>query len=150
MPNDDPLIALDAMGGDNAPGAIVQGACWAARDLGVRVALVGQRDRIEAELSSNKPRPASITVVHAPDVIAMDEPPAQAARQKKGSSIVTGLRLVKSGEADAFVSAGDTGAGVGGSIIYLRGLPGLERPSLVRLVPLVGRLTAALGVGAQA
>ncbi len=149
-PSSDPVIALDAMGGDNAPGAIVQGACWAARDLGIRVALVGRRDAIEAELALNKPRPESITVVDAADVIAMDEQPAQAARQKKQSSIVVGLRLVKSGEAEAFVSAGNTGAVMAGSIMYLGRIRGIERPSLVGLIPLSGRLTALLDVGANA
>jgi phosphate acyltransferase len=150
MTSDNPLIALDAMGGDNAPAATVRGACWAARDLGLRVALVGQRDRIEAELASNKPRPDSISVVHAPDVIAMDDQPAQAARQKKESSIVVGLRLVKSGAADAFVSAGNTGAVMAGSIMYLGRIRGIERPSLVGLIPLSGRLSALLDVGANA
>jgi len=138
------------MGGDNAPSQIVKGACWAARDLGVRVALVGRRDVIEAELANNKPRPEGITVVHAPDVIAMDDQPAQAARSKRESSIVVGLKLVKSGQADAFVSAGNTGAVMAGSIMYLGRIRGIERPSLVGLIPLSGRLTALLDVGANA
>lgn len=138
------------MGGDNAPAQIVKGACWAARDLGVRVALVGQRDVIEAELANNKPRPEGITVVHAPDIIAMDDQPAQAARSKRESSIVIGLKLVKTRDADAFVSAGNTGAIMAGSIMYLGRIRGIERPSLVGLIPLSGRLTALLDVGANA
>jgi glycerol-3-phosphate acyltransferase PlsX len=138
------------MGGDNAPGAIVQGACWAARDLGVRVALVGPQDVIDAELAKNPPRPDTISVVHAPEVIEMDEEPARAARSKKGSSIVTGMRLLKSGEAGAFVSAGNTGAVMAASILYLHRIRGIERPSLAGLMPLSGKLTVLLDAGANA
>lgn len=147
---DNPVVALDAMGGDNAPEAIVKGACWAARDLGVRVALVGPQDVVEAELGKNPPRPAGITVVHAPETIAMDEEPARAARHKKGSSIVVGLRLVKDGEAAAFVSAGNTGAVMAASIMYLGRIRGIERPSLAGLLPLSGKLSVLLDVGANA
>ncbi|MEO6197049.1 MAG: phosphate acyltransferase PlsX [Dehalococcoidia bacterium] len=150
MTSEDPIIALDAMGGDNAPGAIVQGAAWAARDMGLRVALVGPGDVIEAELAANSPRPGTISVIHAPDVIAMDEEPARAARHKKESSIVVGLRMVKDGQADAFVSAGNTGAVMAGSILYLHRIRGIERPSLAGLLPLSGKLTVLLDVGANA
>ncbi len=148
--SDNPVIALDAMGGDNAPAAIVQGAVWAARDLGVRVALVGPKDAIEAELAKHKPTPDGVTVVHAPEVIGMDEEAARAARDKKESSIVVGIRLVKSGEAAAFVSAGNTGAVMAASIFYLNRIRGIERPSLAGLLPLSGKLTALLDVGANA
>jgi glycerol-3-phosphate acyltransferase PlsX len=144
------VIALDAMGGDNAPAAIVQGAVWAARDLGVQVALVGRKDVVEEELARHRPMPDGVTVVHAAEVIEMDEHPAQAARQKKDSSIVTGLRLVKSGEAAAFMSAGNTGAVMAASIMYLGRIRGIERPSIVGLMPLSGKLTVLLDVGANA
>jgi glycerol-3-phosphate acyltransferase PlsX len=147
---ENPAIALDAMGGDNAPGAIVQGACWAARDLGIHVALVGQTEVIEAELARNAPRPETITVVEAPEVIAMDEEPARAARHKRESSIVVGLRLVKEGRADALFSAGNTGAVMAASILYLQRIRGIERPSLAGLLPLSGKLTVLLDVGANA
>ena len=144
------MIALDAMGGDNAPAAIVQGAVWAARDLNIRVALVGPSDVIGAELAKNSPQPPTVSIIHAPDVIGMDEEPALAARRKKNSSIVVGLRAVKNREADAFVSAGNTGAIMAGSIMYVGRIRGIERPSLVGLLPLSGRLTAFLDVGANA
>jgi glycerol-3-phosphate acyltransferase PlsX len=146
----DPVIALDAMGGDNAPGAIVEGAVTAARELGVRVALVGQTEAIEGELARLAPRPDSITIVDALEVIEMDEHPAQAARQKKQSSIVVGLRMLKRGEADAFVSAGNTGAVMAGAIMHVGRVRGIERPSLVGLLPFAGKLTAFLDVGANA
>ncbi|TMB68390.1 MAG: phosphate acyltransferase PlsX, partial [Chloroflexi bacterium] len=147
---DEPLIALDAMGGDNAPGAIVEGAVTAARQLGVRVALVGQTEAVEWELARLAARPDSITLVDAPEVIEMDEHPAQAARQKKQSSIVVGLRMLKQREADAFVSAGNTGAIMAGAIMHLGRVRGIERPSLVGLLPFAGKLTAFLDVGANA
>lgn len=150
MTSDNPIIALDAMGGDNAPAAIVQGAAWAARDLNINVALVGPGDVIEQELAKHSPRPPTITVIHAPEVIGMEDEPAQAARRKKDSSIVVGLRAVKNGQADAFVSAGNTGAVMAASIMYLGRIRGIERPSLVGLLPLSNTLTAFLDVGANA
>jgi glycerol-3-phosphate acyltransferase PlsX len=148
--NTDPIIALDAMGGDNAPSEIVAGGVQAARDLGLRVALVGRPDDIAACLARHGPRPDTITIVPASEVIEMGEQPAKAARQKQDSSIVAGLRLVKRGEADAFVSAGNTGAVMAGAIMYVGRVRGIERPSLVALLPLTGKLTAFLDVGANA
>ncbi|MDO8613778.1 MAG: phosphate acyltransferase PlsX [Dehalococcoidia bacterium] len=150
MPPDEPIIALDAMGGDNAPGEIVAGAVEAARDLDVRVALVGRPEAIVAELAKHGGRPEKLTIVPASEVIAMDEQPAKAARQKKDSSIVAGLRLVKRGEADAFVSAGNTGAVMAAAIMYLGRIKGIERPTLAGLMPLSGKLTLFLDVGANA
>jgi glycerol-3-phosphate acyltransferase PlsX len=138
------------MGGDNAPGAIVEGAVMAARELGVRVALVGRAEAVGGELTRLAPRPESISVVDAVEVIGMDEHPAQAARQKKQSSIAVGLRMLKQGDADAFVSAGNTGAVMAGAIMYVGRVRGIERPSLVGLLPFAGKLTAFLDVGANA
>ncbi len=149
-PSREPLIALDAMGGDYAPAEIVKGAVAAARDLGVRVALVGRPDDIAACLARSGPRPNTVSIVSASEVIAMDESPALAARQKKDSSIAVGLRLVRHGQADAFVSAGNTGAVMAGAIMHLGRIRGVERPSLVALMPLSGRLTVFLDVGANA
>ena len=150
MPSDDPLIALDAMGGDHAPAEIVKGAVLAARDLGVRVALVGRPDAVEAELTRQGPRPDTITVVPASEVIEMDEQPALGARHKKDASIVVGLRLVKQGRADAFVSDGNTGAVMAAAIMYLGRIRGIERPPLVAPMPLSGRLSLLLDAGANA
>ena len=150
MAASDPVIALDAMGGDHAPQEIVKGAVLAARELGVRVALVGPSSLVEEELAKEGPRPEGIRLVEASEVIAMDEHPAKAARRKKDSSIVVGLKLLKQGEADAFVSAGNTGAVLAASIMYLGRLRGIARPSLVALLPLSGRLTVLLDVGANA
>ncbi|MCH7810089.1 MAG: phosphate acyltransferase PlsX, partial [Chloroflexi bacterium] len=150
MTTSDPVIALDAMGGDDAPGEIVLGAVQAARDLGVSVALIGPQGTLEAELAKHGARPERIMVVHAPEVIGMVESPARAARQKKESSIVVGLKLVKRGEADAFVSAGNTGAIMAGAIMYIGRVRGIERPSIAALMPLSGKLTVLLDIGANA
>jgi phosphate acyltransferase len=151
----DPVIALDAMGGDNAPGAIVEGAVMAARQLGVRVALVGRTEAVERELArlasfESLRTNGRVSVIDAPEVIEMDEPPAQAARHKRQSSIAVGLRMLKQGEADAFVSAGNTGAVMASAIMYVGRVRGIERPSLVGLLPFGGKLTAFLDVGANA
>ncbi len=149
MLTDEPLIALDAMGGDNAPDEIVRGAVLAARELGVRVALVGRPEEVAVCVAKQGAMPNTLTVVPASEVIEMDEQPAQAARHKKDSSLVVGLRLVKQGEAAAFVSAGNTGAIMAAAIMYLGRIKGIERPTLAALMPL-GKLTVFLDVGANA
>ncbi|MCH8814357.1 MAG: phosphate acyltransferase PlsX, partial [Chloroflexi bacterium] len=145
-----PVIALDAMGGDDAPREIVKGAADAARDLGIRVALVGQQDVLNAELANLSYPNGLIDVVHASEVIDMEESPALAARQKKDSSIVVGLKLVREGHAAAFVSAGNTGAVMAGATMYLKRIRGIIRPSLAGLLPLSSRLVVFLDVGANA
>ncbi|MCH7835848.1 MAG: phosphate acyltransferase PlsX [Chloroflexi bacterium] len=147
---DTPLIALDAMGGDNAPAEIVAGGVRAARELGLRLALVGRPEEVVAELAKHGAKPDTVTVVPASEVIAMDEQPAQAARHKKDSSLVVGMRMVKQGEAGAFVSAGNTGAIMAAAIMYLGRIKGIERPTLAALMPLSGKLTVFLDVGANA
>jgi glycerol-3-phosphate acyltransferase PlsX len=146
----DLVIALDAMGGDNAPGEIVAGAVRAARELGLRVALVGPPEPITVELAKHGGKPDTVTIVPASEVIEMDEQPAQAARHKKDSSIVVGMRMVKDGQAGAFVSAGNTGAVMAAAIMYLGRIKGIERPTLVGLMPLSGKLTVFLDIGANA
>jgi glycerol-3-phosphate acyltransferase PlsX len=147
---DDHVIALDAMGGDNAPGEIVAGAVRAARELDLRVALVGLPEPITVELAKHGGKPDTLTIVPASQVIEMDEQPAQGARHKKDSSIVVGLRMLKEGQAGAFVSAGNTGAVMAAAIMYLGRIKGIERPTLVGLMPLSGSLTVFLDIGANA
>jgi glycerol-3-phosphate acyltransferase PlsX len=147
---EEPVIALDAMGGDNAPGEIVAGAVQAAREMGLRVALVGLPEPITVELATHGGKPDTMTIVPASEVIEMDEQPAQAARHKKDSSIVVGLRMVKEGQAGAFVSAGNTGAIMAAAIMYLGRIKGIERPTVVAIMPLAGKITVLLDVGANA
>ncbi|MDO5382573.1 MAG: phosphate acyltransferase PlsX [Eubacteriales bacterium] len=129
-------IALDAMGGDNAPGEIIKGAVDAVNTESESfVYLVGKKEIIESELTKYKYNQAQIGIVDARDVIETGEPPVMAVRKKKDSSLVKGLTMVKNKEADAFVSAGSSGAIlVGGQVIVGR-LPGVERPPIGAIVP---------------
>lgn len=129
-------VAVDAMGGDHAPGEIVKGAVEAVtRQKRVKVFLTGQKAAVEAELQKYQYDPSRIEIVNAEEVIQMAEPPVQAIRTKKDSSIVVAMKMVKNGEADAFVGAGSTGAVlVGGQLIVGR-IRGVERPPLAPLLP---------------
>ncbi|MBE5902396.1 MAG: phosphate acyltransferase PlsX [Lachnospiraceae bacterium] len=129
-------VVLDAMGGDNAPGEIVRGAVNAVNDRKeLSVILVGQEPVVKEELAKYSYPEDRITVCHAEDVIETAEPPVLAIRRKKDSSIVVGLKLVKEGKADAFVSAGSTGALLAGGQLLVGRLQGVERPPLAPLIP---------------
>lgn len=129
-------VAVDAMGGDNAPLEIVKGAVMAVNEnSGVKVFLVGKEELIKEELKKYQYSPEQVGIVNALEVIGTAEPPVMAIRKKKDSSIVKALQLVKEGKCDAFVSAGSTGATlVGGQVIVGR-LKGVERPPLAPLIP---------------
>ncbi len=129
-------VAVDAMGGDNAPFVTVKGAVDATKESdSLKVFLVGQKDKVESELSKYKYDPGKIEVVDATEVIDMAEPPVMAIRKKKDSSIVKAMYMVNHGEADAYVSAGSTGATlVGGQVIVGR-LKGVDRAPLAPLIP---------------
>lgn len=143
-------IALDAMGGDHAPRTEVEGAVAAARELGVKVALVGQPDALKRELARHAHRGLSIEIVPASEVIAMDESPTQVVRKKRDSSVHVAARLVKSGEADGLVSAGNTGAVMAISYFMLGTLPSVDRPALAAPFPTSrGTVSVILDVGAN-
>jgi glycerol-3-phosphate acyltransferase PlsX len=146
------LIALDAMGGDYAPTETVKGALLAVRETDVEVALVGFPDALEAELArqGHSGSATSVRVVPASEVVGMHEPPAQAVRQKRHSSISEALRLVKEGEASAVVSAGNTGAVVASALLVLGRLGGIKRPALGAYFPTGRYGVLALDVGANA
>ena len=146
------LIALDAMGGDHAPTETVKGALLAIRETDVEVALVGLPDALEAELArhGHSGSTPSVRVVPASEVVGMHEPPAQAVRQKRQSSINEALRLVKEGEASAIVSAGNTGAVVAAALLVLGRLGGIKRPALGAYFPTGRYGVLALDVGANA
>lgn len=129
-------IVVDAMGGDYAPEVPVQGAVDALKDnQEISIILVGKTEEIKAQLEKYEYDQSRIEIVHAEEVIGFDEPPVMAIRKKKNSSIVVGMNLVKKGEADAFVSAGSTGAIlVGGQVIVGR-IKGVERAPLAPLIP---------------
>lgn len=140
------------MGGERAPGAPVRGAASAVRaDRELRVHLIGDRDEVERALDAVEPDSDRdrLPVVAAPDRIGPGEPSAMAVRRKPGSSIVVGLRMAASGDADAFVSAGPTGAVMAGSILELDALPGVDRPAIGAVFPTVETPTLVLDVGAN-
>jgi glycerol-3-phosphate acyltransferase PlsX len=130
-------IAVDAMGSDRAPAVEVEGAVGALLDRDdVTVVLVGDRSAIEAELARHPGAPRGrIEVVEAADVIEPGEAPVPAIRRKPNSSIVIGTKLVKAGEADAFLSAGSTGAVMAAAHVILRPLPGVDRPTVGTALP---------------
>ena len=143
-------VVLDAMGGDNAPGEIVKGAVDAVKeDSGVHVLLVGQEEKIQAALASLDYPKEQITVVNATEVIEMAEPPVAAIRKKKDSSIVVGMKLVKEQQADAFVSAGSTGAVLVGGQVLIGRIRGIERPPLAPLIPTANGVTLLIDCGAN-
>jgi phosphate acyltransferase len=143
-------LALDALGGDRGPAEAVAGALSARRELDAEIVLVGDRRTVEAELQRQTEDTTSITVVHASDAIAMHEPPAQAVRAKRESSINVAMGLVKRGEAEAFVSAGSTGAIMASALLALGRIPGIERPALGALAPYTEKGVLVLDVGANA
>ncbi|UCC98965.1 MAG: phosphate acyltransferase PlsX [Phycisphaerales bacterium] len=130
-------IAIDAMGGDNAPEEIIAGALESIELLGEddELILVGPEDVIEAQLPSLKSRRGTITIVHAPDIIAMDDVPIESLRRKPKSSIPTIAKLAKRGQADAVISAGNTGACVAAFQMRMRNLPGVNRPGIAVVFP---------------
>jgi phosphate acyltransferase len=140
-------VALDAMGGDNAPAATVAGALRAQRDHGVAVLLVGRPDRI-GDLLRAEGAEQALPVVAAPDVVAMEEEPALALRTKPDASVRVAARLVAAGEASALVSAGSTGATVAAALLELGRLPGVRRPVVAVVLPTPGRDVVLLDCGA--
>jgi len=136
-------IAIDALGGDNAPGEIVAGAAQAARDLGVPVVLVGPPDRIGD--------PMGLEVVPCTEVIDMHEEGAKAVRRKKDSSLVVAAELVRDGKASAMLSAGNTGATVASALLRMGRLKGVSRPAIATPIPVPGSTpTVLLDAGANA
>ena len=143
-------IALDAMGGDNAPAEIVKGAVEAIeKEPSMKVFLVGVQEAVEKELIKYQYNKSQIEVVNATEVIETAEPPVNAIRKKKDSSMVVGMKMVKEGKADAFVSAGSSGAIlVGGQVIVGR-IKGVERPPLAPLIPTEKGVTLLIDCGAN-
>lgn len=123
------IIAVDAAGGDYAPHEVVKGTIRAAQEFDIEIALVGRRDVLHV-LAGRSLRKSKITFVNAKQVIDYEEPPLKAIRNKPDSSIVVGINLLESGKADAFVSAGNTGAVVGASLLTLGKAQGVTRPAI--------------------
>lgn len=143
-------VALDGMGGDNAPEELVKGAAAAARDLGARVFIAGPAGRVESLLQKENYPAANIAVIDAPEAIAMDEHAVAAIRHKKGSSLIAAVDLVHEGRAAAVVSAGSTGAAMAASLLGLGRIKGVDRPAIAIPFPTERGVTVLLDVGANA
>ena len=143
-------IALDAMGGDHAPRGEVEGAVLAARELGVRVLLVGLEGPVRQELNRYKIGKLPIEVINAADVITMEDSPSHAFRRKKESSLHVAARLVRDGKAEALVSAGNTGAVMTVARFVIGTLPSVDRPALAWAFPnMKEKVSIILDVGAN-
>lgn len=141
-------IVVDAMGGDNAPSAVVKGCIDAAEKFDVKLTLVGDEEKISACLGSYSND--KISVVNATEVIDCDDDPVKSIRSKKDSSIVVGMRLVADKKADAFVSAGSTGAVVSGATLIIKRIPGVRRVAIGTVIPSENKPTLLLDCGANA
>lgn len=143
-------VVVDAMGGDYAPAEPVHGAVEAVlADESVRVILTGRQEDIKKELEKYTYPKDRIEIVHAEEVIETGEPPVNAIRRKKDSSIAVGMRLVKKGEADAFVSSGSTGAVLVGGQLLVGRIRGVERPPLAPLIPTANGVSLLIDCGAN-
>ncbi len=142
-------VALDAMGGDNAPGEIVLGAVQAAREYGIGVYLVGREEVIQTELAKHDIKGLDLPILHTDEVIEMDEHPANAVRRKKNASMTLALQLVRDGKAVGAVSAGNSGAMLAASLFTLKRIAGVERPALGGVLPTKNGACLVIDMGAN-
>ncbi|WP_425448955.1 phosphate acyltransferase PlsX [Dethiothermospora halolimnae] len=142
-------IVVDAMGGDNAPRATVRGCVDAAKEYGVNIILVGKKDVIEKELDKYNYQGNNIEIIGADDVITNEDKPVKAIRRKKDSSMVVGLNLVKENRADAFISAGNSGALLAGGTFIVGRIKGISRAALTTVYPTEKGISLMLDIGAN-
>jgi glycerol-3-phosphate acyltransferase PlsX len=145
-------IVVDAMGGDHAPACVIEGTVQALQESRNRFAiiLIGQSENVEPLLAGYDLSALNLTFLHAPEVVTMEDIPATAVKTKQNSSLVQGLQLCKAKKADAFVSAGNTGAQMAASLFVLGRLPGVLRPTIYAYFPRLGEgLTNIVDVGAN-
>ncbi|MDF2612497.1 MAG: plsX [Clostridia bacterium] len=128
-------IAVDVMGGDHAPDEIIKGCVRAAKEIDCTLVLVGREESIKEKLSVYTYDQSKIEIIHADEVITMEDSPVVAIRQKKQSSMVVGLKLLKDKQVDGFISAGSTGALLTGATLIVGRIPGVERPALAPIIP---------------
>lgn len=144
---DRPIVAIDAMGGDNAPAHEVAGAVMAARQWQIPVILVGQKEPVEQELAQHNTRDLSIEIVEASEIVGMHDSASDAVRKKKDSSIRVAFDLVRQGRASAVVSTGNSGATMAAGMFVLKRIPGIDRPAIATVVPNLVDQTIILDVG---
>ena len=142
-------IAIDAFGGDYAPEEIVRGAWEAYREKGQQIILVGNRTILADELKQLGGDCSGLEIIHAEEVITMDDHPAVAVRRKKNSSLVKAIELVRDGKAEAVVSAGSTGATMAAALLRLGRIPGIVRPAVASMMPAENGVTLLLDIGAN-
>ncbi|MCI8804793.1 MAG: phosphate acyltransferase PlsX [Clostridiales bacterium] len=147
----DIIIAVDAMGGDNAPFEIVKGCVFAVGEhKNIKIILIGREKEVQDELDKYSQDKSRIEIVNADEVIATEESPTAAIKNKKNSSMVIGLNLVKEGKAAAFISAGNTGALLTGAVTIIKRIKGVERPALGTLMPMEnGKSSLLIDAGAN-
>lgn len=142
-------IVVDAMGGDNAPQAIVEGAIDAIKEFGVHITFIGIEDRIAEELLKYDFDKEKVSVIHAPEIVDMKDPATVTLRKKKDSSISKGINLLKEDGFDAFVSAGNTGAVVAAATINLGMMKGVDRPAIGLFIPSLTGFSFLIDAGAN-
>lgn len=144
-------IILDAMGGDNAPGAVVKGAVAAAKEFGEDIVLVGQEAAVREQLAAcGAENAAHISVVNAAEIVTMEDDPTRACQRKKDSSMAVALRMLKNGEGDAVVSAGSTGALLSGATLIVKRIKGIRRAAMGPVLPNGGKGVLLMDCGATA
>src|SRR6266478_9309042 len=142
-------IAVDAMGGDHGPRVVVEGAVAAVREFGASVILVVDRPAIDREVVRLNAQGLALEIRHASQVVGMAESPSQALRRKRDSSLRVAAELVKEGECDALVSAGNTGAAMAIGMFALGVLPGVDRPAIAAALPSLSGYTVLIDAGAN-
>jgi len=142
-------IIVDALGGDNAPGATVEGAVAACRDFGADVRLVGHKDIIARELARHDIQGLAISVQHASEVVGMSDSPMDVVRKKKDSSISVGMQMLAEQQGEAFVSAGNSGAVVAAALFIVKRMPGIDRPAIGTLLPSLTGQALVVDAGAN-
>jgi glycerol-3-phosphate acyltransferase PlsX len=142
-------IVLDAMGSDTHPHPEVEAAFQASRQLDLEILLVGQEEKLKPLMAEQEPDPR-VTLVHAPEVLEMTDKPARSARRKADNSMAMGMDLVKAGEADAFVTAGNTGGAMANALFRIGRIRGVKRPGLSAIIPTRTGHAAVVDIGANA
>lgn len=143
-------IVVDAMGGDHAPANVIAGVVDAVKEFPVDITLVGIKDQVESLLKKYSYPQGRITVIHAPEVVDMDDNPLDVIRRKRDCSMVVGINLLKEPGYDAFISAGNTGALVASATFYLRMIEGIDRPGIGLVIPQISGCAFLIDVGANA